>query len=49
MMIAHNSLACQNLGQGVGCEEQDKTWMVVWGSTPQDGQRGQGISSILSR
>ena len=24
--------------KGAGCEEQEKTWTVVWGSTLQDGQ-----------
>ena len=23
--------------RGVGCEEQEKTWTVVWGSNPQEG------------
>ena len=25
-----------NTVRGVGCEEQEKTWMVVWGTNPQD-------------
>ena len=33
----------------IGCEEQEKTLTVVCGSTPQEGQRGLGISLILSR
>jgi len=37
-----------NSGRGVGCEEKEKPWTVVWGSTPQEGQRGLGIISILS-
>ena len=26
--------------RGVGCEEQEKTWTVVWETNPQEGQRG---------
>ena len=33
----------------VGFEQQEETWMVVWGSTPQQGERGLGISPVLSR
>ena len=29
--------------KGVGCNEQKKSRTVVWGSTPQEGQRGYGI------
>ena len=36
-----NSVRC------VGCEEQEKTWMVVWGTNLQEGQRGLGTSPIL--
>ena len=35
--------------RGVGCKEQVKRWTVVWGSTPQEGQRRLGISPFLSR
>ena len=35
--------------RGVGCDEQEMTWMVVWGSTSQEGQREPGIRYILSR
>ena len=35
--------------RGVECEEQEMTWMVVWGANPQEGQRGLGTSPILSR
>ena len=28
------------LGKGWGYEEQEETWTVLWGSTPQEGQRG---------
>ena len=38
-----------NSVRGVGCEEQEKTWMVVLGTNPQEGQRGLGTSPILSR
>ena len=38
-----------NSVKGVGCEEQEKTWTGGWGSTPQERQRGRGISPILSR
>ena len=37
-----------NSVRGVGCEEQEKTW-VVWGANPQEGQMGLGTSPILSR
>ena len=37
------------LVRGVRCEEQKKAWTVVWVSTTQEGQRGLGISLILSR
>ena len=37
-----------NSFRGDGCEEQEKTWTVVWGSTPQERQRRLGISPILS-
>ena len=33
---------------GVGFEEQEKTWTVLWGSNPQERQRGLGTSPILS-
>ena len=33
----------------VGCERQDKSLTDVWGSPPQEGQMGLGISPILSR
>ena len=33
----------------VGCEVHDKIWMDIRGSSPQEGQRGMGISSILPR
>ena len=33
----------------VGCEEQDKTWMVELGSPPQEGQRELRVSHILSQ
>ena len=33
-----------SLVRGVGCEEQEKTWTVVCGSTPQEGQRGLRIN-----
>ena len=29
-----------NSVRGVGCEEQEKTWTVVFGSAPQEEQRG---------
>ena len=32
----------------VGCEEQEKTWTVVWGSAPQEVHRVLKISPILS-
>ena len=32
----------------VGCEEQEKIWMVVWGSLPQEEQRGLEVSTIFS-
>ena len=35
--------------KSVGCEEQEKIWTMVWGSTPQERQRGLGISPVLSR
>ena len=35
-----------NLVRGIGCEELKKTWK---GSNSQEGQRGHGISPILSR
>ena len=35
--------------RGVGCEGQEKRWEVVWGATPQEGQRGSGVLPILSR
>ena len=38
-----------NLVRGVGCEEQEKTWTVVWGKNPLEEQRGLGSSPILSR
>ena len=38
-----------NSVRGVGCEEQEKTWTVVWGTNPQEGKRGLGTSPILSR
>ena len=38
-----------NSVRGVGCEELEKSWTVVWGSTPQEGQRRQGTCPILSR
>ena len=30
-----------NSVRGVGCEEQEKTWTVVWGTNPQEGYRDQ--------
>ena len=33
----------------VGCGGQQKMWREVCGSTPEEGQRGLGISPILSR
>ena len=42
---SHRSLSVR----GVGCEKQEKTWTVVWGSIPQERQRRLGISLILSR
>ena len=42
---SHKSLTLR----GVGCEGQEKTWTMVWGSTLQEGQRGLGDSPILSR
>ena len=38
-----------NSVRGIGCEEQEKTWTVVWGSNPHEVQRGLGIGPILSR
>ena len=38
-----------NSVRGVGCEEQEKRWTVMWGNNPQEGQRGLGTSPILSR
>ena len=32
--------------RGVGCEEPEKTWRVVWGINPQEGQRGLGTIPI---
>ena len=32
---SHKSISVR----GVECEEQEKTWTVVWGSTVQEGQR----------
>ena len=29
-----------NSVKAVGCETQEKTWTVVWGINPQEGQRG---------
>ena len=37
-----------NSVRGVGYEEQEKTWMVVFGTNPQEGQRGLGAIPILS-
>ena len=34
--------------RGVGCKEQEKTMIVVWGSTPQKGQRGLEINPLHS-
>jgi len=36
-----------NSVRGVGCKEQEKTWTVVWGPNPQQGQRG-GYGSVRS-
>ena len=33
----------------VGCEGHKERWTEVLGSIPQEGQRGLGISPILSR
>ena len=38
-----------NSVRGVGCEEQEKIWTVILGSTTQEGQRGLEISPIISR
>ena len=35
--------------RGVECEEQEKTWTVVFGTNPQEGQTGMETSPILSR
>ena len=42
---SHNSTSVRD----VGCDEQEKTRTVVWGSTPVEGQRGLGIGPTLSR
>ena len=34
--------------RGMGCEEKEKTWTVVWGSNPQEGQRGLGLIVLSS-
>ena len=34
-----NSSHRSNSVKGVGCEEQEKTWTVEWGSTAREGQR----------
>ena len=31
-----------NSVRGVGCEEREKIWTVVWSTNPQEGQRGYG-------
>ena len=38
-----------NSVRGVGSEEQQKTWMMVWGTIQQEGQRELGTSPILLR
>ena len=38
-----------NSVRGVGCEEQEKTWTEMSASTPEEGQRGLGISPVSSR
>ena len=42
--ISNRSLSVR----GVGCEDQEYTWMVIWGSILQEGQRELGISPIIS-
>ena len=32
-----------NSVRGVECEEYEKTWTVVWGCNPQEGNRGHGL------
>ena len=38
-----------NSVRGVGCEEQEKTWTLMWGYNPQEWQMWLGTSPILSR
>ena len=45
----HGRYKRSNSVRGVGCEDQQKTWTVVWGTSPQKRQRGLGTSPILSR
>ena len=45
--LGHSHMS--NSVRGVGYEEQEKTWMVVWGSNPQEGQRRLETSPRLLR
>ena len=38
-----------NSVRDVGCGEHEKTWTVVWGTNPREGQMGLETSHILSR